>query len=97
MAIQAGPLRDPAGYLNLFAGDGLLDGGHDVGGAEAVLVHQEVLGTHLTELVLHAHKFLYGGGVPGQAVGHNRTQAAGDVVVLGGDDGTGFFRTPGRP
>ena len=32
MAIQAGPLRDPAGYLNLFAGDGLLDGERQHGG-----------------------------------------------------------------
>ena len=38
--------------LELFPGNGLLDGLHDVGRPQAVGVHQERLGAHLVELVL---------------------------------------------
>ena len=47
--------RPPPGQQSteLLAGDGLLHGLHDVGGTQAVGVHQVVLGTDLAEQVLH--------------------------------------------
>ena len=79
--------------LFLFPANGLFYSGHNVGSPQTVFVHQEGLGTHLTEHILHTHKFLHGGMVFRQTVGYRTAKTADNIVIFGGDNSAGLGGT----
>ena len=71
----------------LFPRNGLFDSRHNIGGAEAVFVHEKALRAYLTKGVLHTHKFLHRRMVPGETARDSAAKAAGYIVVFRGDNG----------